>query len=394
MAAVVGLSAIVVLAIVLGYLLMIRGQHRPTVPVEHRRVDHSEEEQASDGADTQPAGAARPDWHVLPPAEDTTLHPAHVGGKVGFIDHTGQLVIPAKFTDGRPFDGPRGPACEGRRWGLIDRTGEWVVSPEPGRPPVFQEDRAPVFGLGEGGRYCGYVDLSNQMVIPARFEDCRPFREGLAAAKQNGKWGFLGPAGVWFIEPQYDFARNYSDAKAAVWMTGRMGFLNRAGKVVIEPVFTVSADESDYCDFHDNRAAAKRAEDPGKWGYIDREGRWMIQPRFDAARPFSEGLAAVKLDGKWGFIDDGGKMVIAPGFTEVDPAGLPNEDYRGGFHGGRAAVATAPQQWGFIDTAGTWMTKTRYKQVQSFRGKLAEVVTDDGAGYINRAGQVVFKPVK
>ena len=31
----------------------------------------------------------------------------------------------------------------------------------------------------------------------------------------------------------------------------------------------------------------------GKWGYCDEHGRWVIQPRFDLASRFSQGLAAV-----------------------------------------------------------------------------------------------------
>ena len=32
----------------------------------------------------------------------------------------------------------------------------------------------------------------------------------------------------------------------------------------------------------------------GKWGYIDKTGKLIIQPRFDDAKPYSEGLAQVK----------------------------------------------------------------------------------------------------
>ena len=38
-----------------------------------------------------------------------------------------------------------------------------------------------------------------------------------------------------------------------------------------------------------------------------------IQPQFDEATDFSEGLAAVKIGGKWGFVDKSGKFVIPLG---------------------------------------------------------------------------------
>jgi hypothetical protein len=44
----------------------------------------------------------------------------------------------------------------------------------------------------------------------------------------------------------------------------------------------------------------------GKWGYIDRTGKYVVNPQFDSADPFSEGLATVKLGSKWGYVDESG----------------------------------------------------------------------------------------
>ncbi len=54
----------------------------------------------------------------------------------------------------------------------------------------------------------------------------------------------------------------------------------------------------------------------GKWGYIDKTGKIIIDPQYDDAWPFSEGLAAVMIvdeeTGKWGYIDKTGKYVWEP----------------------------------------------------------------------------------
>src|SRR5205085_2466544 len=75
----------------------------------------------------------------------------------------------------------------------------------------------------------------------------------------------------------------------------------------------------------------------GKWGYLDGQGQLVIQPRFNEARKFSEGLAAVQMETgemdkvgsidkqgtyriqvvpktKWGFIDEHGSVAIKPQF--------------------------------------------------------------------------------
>ena len=56
----------------------------------------------------------------------------------------------------------------------------------------------------------------------------------------------------------------------------------------------------------------------GKYGYMDKEGNVVINPQFDYAEGFSEGLASVRIgdreSGKYGYIDKEGKMVINPQF--------------------------------------------------------------------------------
>jgi hypothetical protein len=46
-----------------------------------------------------------------------------------------------------------------------------------------------------------------------------------------------------------------------------------------------------------------------KWGYIDKMGNVVIQPQFDYARGFSEGLAEVQVGDKLRYIDKTGKIV-------------------------------------------------------------------------------------
>jgi len=49
-----------------------------------------------------------------------------------------------------------------------------------------------------------------------------------------------------------------------------------------------------------------RARSDKEWGYINTEGKWVINPQFEHVNDFSEGLAAVEKDGEWGFIDKQG----------------------------------------------------------------------------------------
>ena len=62
----------------------------------------------------------------------------------------------------------------------------------------------------------------------------------------------------------------------------------------------------------------------GSWWLLDQQKEQevvAVQLEEHAADYFSEGFVRVKKDGKWGFIDNNGKVVIEPQFRNVSAFG-------------------------------------------------------------------------
>jgi hypothetical protein len=59
-------------------------------------------------------------------------------------------------------------------------------------------------------------------------------------------------------------------------------------------------------------APLQPAEQSGKWGYTNPQGKFVISPQFDCAERFSEGLAVVEVEERFGYTDSDGHVVIPP----------------------------------------------------------------------------------
>ena len=92
-------------------------------------------------------------------------------------------------------------------------------------------------------------------------------------------------------------------------------------------------------------------------GYIDKQGQVVINPSFDDARWFSDGLAEVRLGGQWGYIDKQGQTVInlqfkgTREFSEGLAAVSVDSDKRRRGRGSRGFLS----KYGYIDKSGVYL---------------------------------------
>lgn len=108
-----------------------------------------------------------------------------------------------------------------------------------------------------------------------------------------------------------------------------------------------------------------------KWGY-KQLGDWVIEPRFESAGLFSEGLACVKFMGKWGYIRKDGKMAIPFKYENA-------LDFSEGL-----APVMIMNKWGYIDDKGELVIPFKFVKAESFENGLASVNDGTSTGFINK----------
>src|SRR6218665_2984939 len=100
-----------------------------------------------------------------------------LGGKRGYIDSTGKMVIKPQFNLAMDFKEGLARIKLGSKWGYIDSTGKMVIKPQFDDAEDFKEGLART-KLGDG--LWGYMDKTGKMVIEPQFYEAGDFQEGLA----------------------------------------------------------------------------------------------------------------------------------------------------------------------------------------------------------------------
>ena len=237
--------------------------------------------------------------------------------KFGYVNRSGVVVIEpqfdyaANFSDGLAIVGKFDPEKKGQLlYGFIDTLGKIIIEPQYYKADIFSEGLAVV---ADDKNNFGYIDMTGKVVIPLQFYKAGRFSQGLAMATDTaGKnVGYISRSGRFVIEPGFSFGTAFSEGLAAVATTdNKVGYIDTEGKFVIPAKYVAGR------PFSEGLAAVS---DGREWIYIDTKGRIAFDKKFQQALSFSETFGAVKVDGQWGYIRRTGDFAIAPQFASAKP---------------------------------------------------------------------------
>lgn len=278
------------------------------------------------------------------------------------------------FTNARDFSNGAAWVETKERWCIMDTCGQIV-------PTSYVEVQPFSDGLAlvtTASRKKIFVNKKGEKAFHSDFTDAKSFNEGMAAASELGKWGFIDSDGKWVIPPTYNNVQSYSDGVAPVNDGDGWHFVYPNGKRLTERSFkyvspfrngaaivqeklgfdrevmlkdtSIVYSATNIMPFSSNYAAYKLNQSSdgtthiafnGKYGYLQYDSLYSLKgafvakgirkvfinsnvftaiaPLYDAVQPFSEGYFAVCKDGKWTYLDTDGVPISDFSFNAAYP---------------------------------------------------------------------------
>jgi len=175
------------------------------------------------------------------------------------------------------------------------------------------------------------------------------------------------------------------------------GFIDRNGKVVVSPDF-----ENAFSGFSGQPEWPALVKQNGRWQYVDRTGRRVIDQTFsksqfevapkeapseknDFASEFQGGFAKVRMNGRIGIIDKKGTVTYSEDSAMQDPFTIYSE--------GLARVRNKDGRYGYQDKQGNVVIAPQFFFAEDFREGLAKVQTRNGIGFIDKSGKIAIQEI-
>lgn len=268
------------------------------------------------------------------------LYRINVGGKYGFINEKGDIIIEPQFDNAFfYFSDSVCFAQIGEKRGLINTEGQLSTELSDEISWVYGFHRNKAICIGSNNKY-GIIDKNGTIILPIIYNEiiC------------NDSIGFIVEDSI-----------------------GNRGYVKNNGDYIVPCIF------DDVNGYEDNLTVVATSR---KCGYVDTMGHWVIDSIYDDARGFGNGYARVKKDGIWMFIDKKGESVKNLLFDEILT----------GFNDNRAFVKEGNSIL-LIDTKGNTIKKIAADTVYAFKNGYATYSNGNFFGKIDTNGNEIIPPI-
>ena len=202
-------------------------------------------------------------------------------------------------------------------FGLMDISGKTLCSPR--YSGIRTQSNGEHFTF-----ICGnylYVSCALEMFKVDALGERIELGEGIIEGRNNGMYKIETKEGYLYYDGNFEKAneeiynaKTFSEGLAVSSLNGLYGYVNRDGVFVIQPKFKRAS------EFYMGLAYVQLDDD---CGYINKEGEFIVNglDEKSGCKAFADGHAIVKIAGKHGVIDRTGKFLIAAKYTTCEHKG-------------------------------------------------------------------------
>jgi len=228
--------------------------------------------------------------------------------------------------------------CQSDHCGLVDSTGTLVVPPIPGAI----RQHGPSYFIFEVNGLQGLARRSGEWLLPPAFRSVSALSAPglISVVDKNGKQGLVRIDGKVLLPIKYDYISGHELPQGLHEVNDRSGttrlFSAQRGWIgpsSIEEATGVGAD----------LVAVKIG---GKWGLLESDGSWVLQPSFEKLEKAHSGTLNALKNGVWGVVGMDGNWIARPQFKEIFAR----------FRNGNLLVHIG-DEFGVVDSFGRWVDK-------------------------------------
>lgn len=339
-----------------------------------------------------------------------------VDERFGYFDKEGTYHLKLKFNDVQSFSQGLAAVQVNTKWGYIDKKGQMVIKPQFENAGTFSDGISQVIIDNK----LGFIDLKGRYVIKPSFDPSYFYffnykkNVGLIPVGKNGKWGYIDNKGKWKITPKFDYANFFSDGIAAVRIDNTIRIIDKSGKYIsdielfdydnfyefMDPYTLTLYFLNGYASFGIKNKFSEgliggRLDSKDRAVYLNKNGEIILSlDSLNFAGPFVEGVAVVCKMKECGYIDKTGKFLIEPQF-------YPPSNFSEGLAGVSDSckwfdflcfIRLSQKKFGYIDKTGKYIIPAKFDNVSNFNNGLAVVNKNSHWGYIYKNGNYFIKP--
>lgn len=257
-------------------------------------------------------------------------------GKYGVADYNGKVIVPVQYREieikGMYLQALKNEEDE---YIYFNNVGEEIKDLK--YTSVLKTDNDNYYvSINEEGLY-GIINKQEEKLVENQYNYLEYlFKDYFIASKDNGYLGVIDVKGNIMVDFKYEVLQKIDDTnvleakilrdnKSELYSENLEKIYSIHNAVIYKEnnyIKSYSDAETKYFDFNgkelenkeifvNNKLFASKKED--KWGFIDRDGKIIVDYIYDRVTEFNEyGFAGIKKGDKWGIIGEDGKVIEAP----------------------------------------------------------------------------------